>query len=176
MKMLTRVVLLATVAGLAIAGIWYGHRRWAWRHAQQIRVSFDSGTLPRPGAAVRYRGIDVGVVRAVQIVPGGKKVEMVVSLKPEVGVRSDGVISLGQEWLFGERLVQIVSLGEKGPVLRSGEMIRGVQEPEFDFLGGIRRAIENTDQTVSLVVSLRDRVDELEKRVARLEGKGEKAR
>ncbi len=171
MKIIVRIILLVAFVGLVVVGVWYLHGQWVWRYAWQLTVLFDSGTMPRPGAPVRYRGIDVGKVKAVRIPPDGKRIQVEVFLTPEVVLNSDATVSLAQEGLLGERLVQIDSLGEKRPVLKSGDTITGVQGREFDFLRGIRRAIENTDQMVRVAADLTNRVDDLEKRVARLEGR-----
>ncbi len=177
MKIIVRIILLVAFVGLVVVGVWYLHGQWVWRHAWQLTVLFDSGTMPQPSTPVRYRGIDVGEVKAVQILPDSKRVALVVFLKPEVSLKSDATVSVAQEGLLGERLVQIESLGEKGPVLKLGDTITGVQEREFDYFRGIRRAIENTDQVVRVAADLVNRVDDLEKRVARLEGrKGKVAR
>lgn len=127
MKVGMRIMLLVVFAGLVAVGVWYGHGRWAWRHAQQLTVLFDSGIMPRPGAPVRYRGIDVGEVKAVRILPDSKRVVLVVFLKPEVSLKNDATVSLAQEGLLGQRLVQIDSLGEKGSVLKSGTPSRVCQ-------------------------------------------------
>ncbi len=177
MKIMVRLILLVAFVGLLVVGVWYLHGQWVWRHAQHLTVLFDSGTMPEPRTLVQYRGVNIGEVKAVRILPDSKRVALVLLLKPEVTLKSDATVSIAQEGLLGERYVLISSLGEKGSVLKSGDTVTGVPEREFDYLRGIRRAIENTHQVVRVATDLVNCVDDLEKRVARLEGrKGKVAR
>ena len=169
MKIIVRIILLVAFVGLVVIGVWYLHGKWVWRHAWQLTVLFDSGTMPQPNTPVLYRGINVGKVKAVRFPPDSKKVGLVLFLKPEVPLRSDATVSLAQEGLFGERHVEIASLGDKGSALKSGDTITGVPERDLDILPGIRRAIENTDEMVRVAADVMKRLDDLEKRVARLE-------
>ncbi|MEO0649172.1 MAG: MlaD family protein [Planctomycetota bacterium] len=61
-----------------------GVRAWSDR-GPTVWVELDSGHGLGPGDAVRYRGIDVGSVRTMQLAPGLDRVRLEVALEPHAG-------------------------------------------------------------------------------------------
>ncbi len=72
---------IVPIASLVLAG-WLGVRAWAER-GLAVTVHLEEGYGLRAGDEVRYRGIAVGEVRAVELDPHGDGIELTVSLRSQ---------------------------------------------------------------------------------------------
>ncbi len=125
----------------------------AWRApGLDVRVAVAEGHGLRAGAPVRYRGIEVGRVRAVRVAGDLSGVELDVRLDPEAsGLAREGArfwIARPQVGLGGVRGLETLLAGphlavEPGPGGgRTWRRFEGLTEPPLDGRGGLEVVVE----------------------------------
>ncbi|BBB91548.1 MAG TPA: MlaD family protein [Methylomusa anaerophila] len=95
---LTGLVLLAVMI-LFLGGISIGEKGYP------VYAVFSQVNGLKPGNLVRYAGVDVGKVQAVEILPNGVKAKLM--LNPGVKVPSGAVFTIGADGLLGEKFINI---------------------------------------------------------------------
>jgi phospholipid/cholesterol/gamma-HCH transport system substrate-binding protein len=85
-------------------------------------------TLPRAGQALRsgsdvkYRGVNVGKVGAIQLVD--RQAEIVLELRRDVEIPADTEAAVRAKTLFGEKYVELAERPHRPPYLREGDVVR----------------------------------------------------
>jgi phospholipid/cholesterol/gamma-HCH transport system substrate-binding protein len=152
-------VLIAVAVSL-VAGIHLAAPR------QRYFIRFDESVSGlEVGAAVKYRGVDIGNVTAVRIPKDDMtKVEVEISVaKEEVPIKVDTKATLSSLGITGLKFVELLAGSEAAPRLPSGSMITA-QESLFSSLSGTAQtAAEKLDILLANLIYITDRqkVDKL---------------
>jgi phospholipid/cholesterol/gamma-HCH transport system substrate-binding protein len=105
--MVGAVVLLGLLV-IVFGAFWLSGRPWAEQQAQVVAIFREVGEL-RPGNPLVYRGVQVGRVRQIELVPSGTAVLVTMELRPDVQLPPDPGIVLAPQSLFGDWQAQLVS-------------------------------------------------------------------
>ncbi len=104
--MVGAVVILGVLAGIT-GSVWLASG-WG-SDGQPVRaVTADAGQT-MPGAAVKFRGVDVGRVDRVRIAPGGEAVVIEMIVRPDLVLPAAPAVLLAPESMFGDWQAEIVS-------------------------------------------------------------------
>ncbi|MFA5276566.1 MAG: MlaD family protein [Candidatus Omnitrophota bacterium] len=106
-----------------------GFKTWSSGYNIKFAFSFINGV--KIGAPVRFAGLDVGLVKRIDLeVPSGTngqtKVLITCWLKREVRVPADSIIWVNTLGLLGEKYIEIMPGVNYGKVLSAGEELAGV--------------------------------------------------
>ena len=100
------VVILGIAVGV-VGTIWLqGGLR---RDMRELRAASSSVGQLVAGAAVKFRGVSVGRVDAVNVAPSGEAVLVSLSIEPELVLPADAAVLLAPESLFGDWQAEILS-------------------------------------------------------------------
>ena len=129
------VVVLGIAAGV-FGSIWL---KGGWTRGQiEMRTAAASVGALVPGAVVKYRGVSVGRVESIEVVPSGEAVMVGMRVRPGLVLPADAGVLLAPESLFGEWQAEILDRSEFGlpPFLEYPEegVLPGTALPEFSRL------------------------------------------
>lgn len=111
------VVLLAGGATVAVRAA-YG----AFSDDMLVTTRFArAGQALRPTSDVKYRGVNVGKVRSVELVD--REVEVVLQLRPSARIPTDTSATVRPKTLFGEKYVELAVTEDRGSYLADGDDI-----------------------------------------------------
>lgn len=88
---------------------------------QRLTAIFTDGAGIYKNSNVSVRGVEIGEVTAVRLVPGGVAVDM--SLDDDVAVGADARAEIHSVSAVGEQYVDIISEQSSGPLLKDGDVI-----------------------------------------------------
>lgn len=95
------LVVLAGLVVLVVGTIWLSGRPWATPQRELRAIFRDVGQL-RAGNDVLYRGVPVGRVRRIELVPGGAGVLVDMEVRPDLVLTPDAAVVLAPASLFGD--------------------------------------------------------------------------
>ena len=144
------VVVLGIVVGM-VGTIWlkggWGHDRVTLRAA-----SLSAGQLVA-GASVKFRGVAVGSVESVTVVPSGEAVMIEMSVRPDLAIPTEAAVLVAPESFFGDWQAEIITRGEYQvhPFLEYPEegVLPGVALPDFSRLTATADQIAGRLTTIS---------------------------
>lgn len=117
-----------------------------------ISAVFSQVNGLKQGNLVRYAGVEIGKVKAVEVTPEGVQVELLV--KAGVQIPTGSWFSIGTDGLLGEKFIEIVPPRSYTSFLEPNSIIRG-QDPQ-----GLDHLIASADKVLAdiqaLVRSLND--------------------
>jgi phospholipid/cholesterol/gamma-HCH transport system substrate-binding protein len=154
---------LGLVAAAIVFVLWIG-RGDGGKNLVTYTVNFTgSVTGLAPGAAVRYRGINKGEVRAIGIKPGQDEViEVTIRVDADTPVYTDTVASLESQGLTGSPFVQLKRSPKPGV---DGKKIEGAAERAKIVIqgesSGLERIFEEFPKAIASVTTLADRASAL---------------
>lgn len=153
---------LGLVAAAVIFVLWIG-RGDGGKSLVTYKVHFTGAvTGLAPGAAVRYRGINKGEVRAIAIKPDQDDViEVTIRVDADTPVYNDTVASLEVQGLTGSPFVQLKRSpkpGVEGKKVDAGERDKIVIQGESS---GLERIFEEFPKAIASVTTLADRASAL---------------
>ena len=121
-KLQLLVFLLISLTGMAYAGARYADLdRFFTDQGYKVAADFvDSGGIFK-GAEVTYRGVPVGEVSDLQLLPDGVRVQML--LRPGTDVPSDTRAQVGNRSAVGEQYVDLLPQRDGKPFLDAGDVI-----------------------------------------------------
>ena len=151
--------LMIVLAVLLIAGI----RLNAPRQRYLVRFEESVSGLDT-GAAVKYRGVDIGNVTAIRIPKDDlSKVEVEISIGTEIPIKVDTKATLNSLGITGVKFVELMAGSKDAPTLPPGSMIQS----ELSFFGSLsgtaQTAAEKLDILLANLIYITDRakVDKL---------------
>lgn len=97
-----------------------------------LYVYFDSVAGLEKGTVVRMAGVKVGYLKDIRL--KGNKAEVVLSIYPDVEIKSDSKAALSALGLLGEKYVEILP-GKGAIAAKTGGIIEGIPSLGFDQLG-----------------------------------------
>jgi phospholipid/cholesterol/gamma-HCH transport system substrate-binding protein len=153
---------LGLVAAAVIFVLWIG-RGDGGRDLVTYKVHFTGAvTGLAPGAAVRYRGINKGEVRAVNILPEKDDViEVTIRVDSDTPLYTDTVASLEVQGLTGSPFVQLKRSpkpGTEAKKVEPGERAKIIIQGESS---GLERIFEEFPKAIASVTTLADRASGL---------------
>jgi len=129
LKALSTLAIALATLGLFIVSLG-GHRFWESMDSYVVR--FDTVKDLRPGRPVKYAGLDVGRVLAIDVDkndPG--KVAVTLGVLDQFTLYQGTEASISQKGLVGDNYVLLMLHGPAGPVLEPGAEIPGVGTPSM---------------------------------------------
>ncbi len=88
-----------------------------------VRARFArAGQGLRSGSDVKYRGVNVGKVRSVEL--RDRKVDVAIQLRKHAEIPADTTATVRPKTLFGEKYVELAVRPKGGPILRDGDRLR----------------------------------------------------
>jgi phospholipid/cholesterol/gamma-HCH transport system substrate-binding protein len=153
---------LGLVAAAIIFVLWLG-RGEGGKNLVTYKVNFTgSVTGLAPGAVVRYRGINKGEVRAINIKPDHDEViEVTIRVDADTPVYTDTVASLESQGLTGSPFVQLKRSPKPGV---EGRKVEGEERAKIIIQGessGLERIFEEFPKAIASVTTLADRASAL---------------
>jgi phospholipid/cholesterol/gamma-HCH transport system substrate-binding protein len=113
------VFVLVCLAGLVIALLWLAGSQYTEEFAYYRTYFSGSVTGLGKGTLVRYNGIQVGNVSALEFDPNDpKRVIVTLQVDPKLRIHSDSLASIASEGLTGGTYVEIDGGSQSAPVLR----------------------------------------------------------
>ncbi len=104
---------LVVVLGLAVGVVGTIWLQGGWgRDMVQIRTASSSVGQLVAGAAVKFRGVSVGHVDAVNVAPNGEAVIVDMSVRPELVLPPNAAVLLAPESVFGDWQAEILNRNE----------------------------------------------------------------
>ncbi|WP_196593095.1 MlaD family protein [Pectinatus sottacetonis] len=141
---------IAVVLALAII-VRLSHFSFGGPPHYNVTVSFKYVDGLKPGALVRYAGVDVGDVASVKTDGMGAKV--VLEIKKNVNIPQSSVITISSDGLMGEKFVNIYSNGNPSKAyLENGAVMRGTEERSINAL--IKSAADTLDKVDKMVTAM----------------------
>ena len=100
------VVVLGIAVGVT-GTIWL---KGGWgRDGQLVQAAATSVGQLIEGAAVKFRGVSVGRVEAVTVIPSGEAVMIDMTIRPDLAIPADAAVLLAPESMFGDWQAEIVN-------------------------------------------------------------------
>ena len=129
------VVVLGIVAGV-FGSIWL---KGGWQRGQtELRTASASVGALVPGAVVKFRGVTVGRVESIAVLPSGEAVMVEMRVLPDLIIPANAAVLLAPESVFGEWQAEILDRSEFGlpPFLEYPEegVLPGAALPDFSRL------------------------------------------
>lgn len=148
------VVVLGIAAGV-FGSIWL---KGGWQRGQtQLRTASASVGALVPGAVVKFRGVSVGRVESIEVLPSGEAVMVEMRVVPELAIPDNAAVLLAPESVFGEWQAEIVDRSEIGlpPFLdHPGDgVLPGAALPDFS------RLTATADQIARNLTSISERFE-----------------
>lgn len=148
-EVVTGVFVLLGVALVVVGSLWLSEHRWRGEY-RTLRAQFEQIGQLRQGNTVRFRGVDVGSVRSVEV--GADGVVATFRVRSEVSLPDRLVVLARPVSLFGEWAASVVpasqfpEAAERAASLPEGT-VPGVTSSDFaqisDYTGQIASNLEN---------------------------------
>lgn len=144
------VVMLGIAVGV-VGTIWL---QGAWGRDQvSLRAASTSVGQLVEGASVKFRGVAVGRVESVEVVPSGEAVLIDMSVRPDLVIPADAAVLIAPESMFGDWQAEIIRRDEYDthPYLEHLEdgVLPGVALPDFSRLTATADEIAQNLTTIS---------------------------
>lgn len=148
------VVVLGIVAGV-FGSIWL---KGGWQRGQtELRTASTSVGALVPGAVVKFRGVTVGRVEGIEVLPSGEAVMVEMRVLPDLVIPANAAVLLAPESVFGEWQAEILDRSEFGlpPFLDYPEagVLPGAALPDFS------RLTATADQIARNLTSISERFE-----------------
>ncbi len=105
----------------------------------------------KPGALVRYAGVNVGEVKAVKTDGTGAKVTL--EIRKDVKIPKSSTVTIASDGIMGEKFVNIYSDGtDNGVYIADGDVVNGTEEYTIESL--VASASQTLDKVNDLVTSM----------------------
>jgi phospholipid/cholesterol/gamma-HCH transport system substrate-binding protein len=146
---------LFVIAGLALftTGLFMiGNRHEAWARHVELYTDFSDVSGIVPGAKVQVAGMDAGEVLGMEVPmapPAKFRVKLRINEKLSGLVRTDSVVTVGQEGVVGNRFLEIGAGSAQAPAVATGATLKGTEPTDLSALVELAKGtIVNLDATV----------------------------
>jgi phospholipid/cholesterol/gamma-HCH transport system substrate-binding protein len=151
---------LACVIGIVIAILWLAGAQYS--HEFETYRTYFTGSVTGlgDGTTVRYNGIDVGRVKAVDFDPDDpKRVIATLDINPEVKIHEDSVASIASEGLTGGTYVEIDGGSKNSPLVtrKPGERYPVIKSKPST----IQQLVESAPQLVAKLNKIADGLNDV---------------
>ena len=131
---------LFVLAGLVLlsAGLFMiGNRHEAFAHHVELYTDFSDVSGIVPGAKVQVAGMDAGEVLAMEVPmapPAKFRVKLRINEKLNGLVRTDSVVTVGQEGVVGNRFLEISAGSPQAPAVENGATLKGTEPTDLSAI------------------------------------------
>lgn len=119
-RAIAAIVVVVLVAGVATVAVRAAYGAFSDDFLVTTRFA-RAGQALKPGSDVKYRGVNVGKVRSVDL--EDRKVEVVLQLRPSARIPTDTSATVRPKTLFGEKYVELAVTEDRGPYLADGDQV-----------------------------------------------------
>ncbi len=127
------IFVLAGTLFLIAALYLIGNKRNLFGNTFTVRAEFRDVNGLVPGNNVRFAGIDVGTVESVEVTTGSRvTVTMIIEEKYKSIIRKNAIAAIGTDGLMGNKIVNINSHEDTGPMISDGDVLATLQPVETD--------------------------------------------
>ena len=145
---------LVVVLGIAVSVVGTIWMQGGWRGDQlMLRAATPSAGQLVAGASVKFRGVAVGRVESVAVVPSGEAVMIEMSVRPDLAIPPGAAVLVAPESFFGDWQAEIIARDEyqAHPFLEFPEegVLPGVALPDFSRLTATADQIAGRLTTIS---------------------------
>lgn len=113
----------------------------------KISADFHNVNGLKTGNNVRFAGIDVGTVKAIEIINDSSvRVHMILDKEVRQYIKQNSIASVGTDGLMGNKLININSVPEPAPVVDEGNVIASLKPVETDEM---LRTLNTTNQNLA---------------------------
>ena len=153
------MVVVAALVTVAFGAYWLTGRPWGGNE-REIRAGFRDVGLLAEGNRVKYRGVNVGRVEQVELLPGGDGVGVRMTLDTPVRLPADAGVVLSAESFFGDWQAEIVPrsspqyAGLDWVEIRQPGVLPGTALPDITELTAVAGRIAGSLDTLSRRVQL----------------------
>jgi phospholipid/cholesterol/gamma-HCH transport system substrate-binding protein len=153
------MVVTAALVTVAIGAYFLTGRPWGGGN-RELRAAFRDVGLLNAGNRVKYRGVTIGRVEEVQLLPRGDGVAVKMSLQSEVPFPRDAGVVLSAESFFGDWQAEIVSRSSpqykdlEWVEVREPNVLPGAALPDITELTAVAGRIAGSLDTLSYRVRL----------------------
>lgn len=114
-----------------------------------IKASMYTVNGLTPGNNVRFKGIDIGTVKGIELAGDSSiLVVMVIDDKLRPYIKQNAVASIGTDGIMGNKLVNINSVSGQAPPVEHGSVIKSMEPIETDEM---LRTLNTTNNTIERV-------------------------
>lgn len=147
---------LAGLVFLIVTLYMIGKNRNLFGRTFTIKASMNTVNGLTPGNNVRFKGIDVGTVKDIELAGDSSiLVVMVIDDKVRPYIKQNAIASIGTDGLMGNKLVNINSQSESAPPVGKGAVIRSREPIETDEM---LRTLNTTNNTIERVTRNLDEI------------------
>lgn len=147
---------LAGLVFLIVTLYMIGKNRNLFGSSFTIKASMNTVNGLTPGNNVRFKGIDVGTVKDIELSGDSSiLVVMVIDDKVRPYIKQNAIASIGTDGLMGNKLVNINSQSESAPPVGEGVVIRSREPIETDEM---LRTLNTTNNTIERVTRNLDEI------------------
>lgn len=107
-EILVGAVIIAALVVAVVGTLWLQGTNWG-RPSIEVHVLLDDVAQLAEGNSVKYRGVNIGRVAAIDVEPEGAAVRVTLLLDQEVVLPRDAVVVVAPESLFGDWQAEITS-------------------------------------------------------------------
>jgi phospholipid/cholesterol/gamma-HCH transport system substrate-binding protein len=143
------LMVLCAVAAIVVMVFRFGEIGQAWKSGTHINIVLPTAVGVVPETAVRMRGLRIGQVESVRLLPDGRGVIVAALIEPEYTLRSDAVAQV-QRSLLGDGVIEIIP-GQSGKTVGNGDHISGTSTTDP------MAAVARVEQQVSSALASFDR-------------------
>ena len=143
------VFVTVAVALFIIVIYFIGNRQHIFSKTFHLNGTFkDLGGL-QVGNNVRFTGMNVGTINAVEIITDSTvKVDMILEKKVQKFVKQDAIATIGSEGLMGNKVINLLAGSPDQPVIKDGASVIGVTPVSMD---DIMKNLEVTTKNASVI-------------------------
>jgi phospholipid/cholesterol/gamma-HCH transport system substrate-binding protein len=136
----------------------------------EIKTTFHNVNGLRKGNNVRFSGIDVGTVKEV-LVLNDTTIEVVMLVQDEMQpfIKTDALVSLGNDGLMGSKLVNISPGSNGNSIIKEGGILTSINELDTDdMLRRLEQTNRNIETITESLVGIAQKIDLGEGTIGRL--------
>ncbi len=143
------LLVIAGIAFMILTLYMIGRNRNLLGSTVSISVRMDNVNGLLPGNNVRFRGMDVGTVKSIQIADDTSiYVTLTIQKKYQPYIRQNSVASIGTDGLMGNKLVNINSGPDSAPAISEGSAIKSLRPIETDEM---LRTLNTTNDNIAVI-------------------------
>jgi phospholipid/cholesterol/gamma-HCH transport system substrate-binding protein len=122
-----------------------GKQQYLFGSTFHLKVQFKTVSGLKEGNNVRFSGINVGTINAIELITDTSvMVDLVIKKNIQQFIKTDAIASIGSDGLMGDKVLTITpGIGNSGSV-KNNDMIGSKSAVEMsDIMGGLKASVDN---------------------------------
>lgn len=155
------IFILIGFAALMFALFYIGSQENLFTPTIVLNSDFESVSGLTVGNAVRFAGINVGTVNAIQII-GTNKVRIKMTIKDDVRkfIKKDAMVSIDSEGLIGNKVVAISAGSDNSPEVVDGDFLLSTQPVDIgDIINNLNESTKQAEYIAKDLASIMGKVE-----------------